>query len=312
MLKTNIVPVSVAPAISLGIHALTGAQSIGAAVGLEQNTAAKIAADLYDLTGDPATPLVPGKQAKHAAQKAAVKLAYSAASAAREAGIEYCRLAIGVLKPVLGNRWNTQWNAAGFIAPSLALPKDPVPMLVQFREYFNANPAREVVAINITSARAQLRLTEIQQAHMTLGQARTEQINRKGQRDFALRTLRSRLSGLRSELDQLLSDEDGRWYDFGFRRPADGQLPDDVMGLVLTAGGPGIVLASWDSAALAENYRVTWRPSSSTDPGTEVGLFTETECALTDLPSGVPLVIGVSARNGSGETTPVEAAITPL
>jgi hypothetical protein len=107
--------------INLGTTVHGGALSVGGAIGLEQNTAPKIELDLYDLSGDPATPLIPGKQAKYAAQKLAVKAANEAARAAAHDGREYCRLAIGVLKPVLGNRWNTQWNAAGFVAPSLAL-----------------------------------------------------------------------------------------------------------------------------------------------------------------------------------------------
>ena len=310
MLKTNNVPVTVAPLISLGTQALAGAIAIGPDINLTHNTAAMIAADLYDLTGDPATPLVQGKQAKHAAQKPVVKLAYANQAAAIKAGIEYCRLAIGALKPVFGPRWNTQWSSAGFIQPSLALPRDPVPMLIQFREYFNANPTREVAAFDVTSARAQLRLTQIQQAQSALAQARAEQITRKGQRDISLKTLRNRLSGLRGELDQLLSEDDGRWYDFGFRRPADGQFPDPVEGLTLTAGASGSVLATWESAALADDYRVSWRPSSSTEPATAVGLVGELQFLLTDLPSGVPIIVGVSARNGSGETAPTETTIT--
>jgi hypothetical protein len=99
---------------------------------------------------------VPGKQAKYKAQVVAVAEAYAAARVAVTNGIDYCRLAIGVLKPVLGTRWTTQWQAAGFSEPSLALPRDPVPMLIHFRQYFGSNPTREVAAINITAARAQL------------------------------------------------------------------------------------------------------------------------------------------------------------
>jgi hypothetical protein len=109
---TTIVPTGVDQVISLGSKALAGAIAVGAGVGLEQNPAAKIQLDLYDLSGDPATPLVPGKQAKHAAQRLAVKTANDAARAAVHNGREFCRLAIGVLKPTLGNRWNSLWSAA--------------------------------------------------------------------------------------------------------------------------------------------------------------------------------------------------------
>jgi len=142
-----------------------------------------------------------------------------------------------------------------------------------------------------------------------LAQARNLRIDLKAARDEALKELRQRLIGLRGELDQILEDDDGRWYDFGFYRPADGKQPSPVAGLVLTPGGAGIVLASWAASSLAVNYRVTWKPTSSSGEPTEVGLVGETQFALTSLPSGVPITIGVSARNDSGETAPTEAAI---
>ena len=106
-----------------------------------------------------------------------------------------------------------------------------------------------------------------------------------------------------------LAQDDGRWYDFGFRRPADGQQPAPVTDLVLTPGGAGIVLASWAASTNAENYRVTWKPTSSGGEPTEVGLTAETQFALTGLPSGVPIRVGVSARNAAGETLATEVTI---
>lgn len=310
-MKVKNVPRPVDSIISLGIQVYAGTQAIGNTVGLEQNTALKIAPELHDLIGDPATPLVPGKQSQYAAQKLVVKQAVTGRVNAVKAGIEYCRLAIGVLKSVLGPRWNAQWYAAGFVAPSLALTRDPVPMLVQFREYFNANPAREVATINVTSARAQLHLTQIGTVQLAEAQARSQLILRKGLRDFAVRTLRERIMGLRVELEQLLGEDDGRWYEFGFRRPADRQMPDEVEELELTPAGPGVVLVNWEAVALADNYRVTWYPQGNPQAATQVGLFTETQCAISGLPSGVTVTIAVSARNASGETDATEGDIMP-
>jgi hypothetical protein len=214
------------------------------------------------------------------------------------------------LKPVLGTRWTTQWQAAGFSAPSLALPQDPVPMLIGFREYFKANAAKEVAPINLTAARAQLLVDSIQDANAAVGAAKQLRIALKTARDTSLRKLQLRLGGLRSELDQILSDDDGRWYAFGFRRPADGAIPSLVTGLALTPAGPGVVLVQWGLSSLAENYRVTWRLAGSATEPTEVGLFTDRQCSIVGLPSGASIVVGVSARNDSGETEPTEAAIT--
>jgi hypothetical protein len=310
-MKTNEIPKALDTVIGLGSLSLAGAQSIGVAVGLEHNTAVKIAPELYDVIGDPATPLVPGKQSKYAAQKVAVKQAFGGRALAIKAGVDFCRNAVNALKPVLGNRWNTQWNGAGFVTPSISVPTDPVPMLVKFREFFNANPAREVASLNVTAVLAQQRLTQIETAHLAVAEARNELLVRKAQRDLAVRVLRGRLSDLRSELDQLLNAEDGRWYDFGFRRPADRRMPDDVTGLALAPAGPGAIAVSWEPAALAENYRVGWRPEGAPiEAVTEVGLFGDLQALISGLPSGMNVIVGVSARNDSGETQATEATIT--
>jgi hypothetical protein len=306
---TNKIPTTIPEIVSLGVKALAGAQAYGDDVDLGQNTAPKIAADLYDLTGDPATPLVPGKQDLLNAARAAVTTAYANAGNAVKAGREYCRLGLALLKPTLGTRHNALWTNAGFLTPSLALPNDPVPMLMAFRQYFVANPTKENAPTNITAANAQTLLAAVQGTTLALATARDGRRDALAARDGSKRNLQTRLSGLRSELDQLLDDDDGRWEQFGFRRPADGSMPLPVPDLVLTPGGAGIVLAQWGLASLADNYRVSWRIAGSADEPNEIGLFTERQATLTALPSGANIVVLVTARNESGETVPTEAAI---
>ena len=305
MKRINTIPKPLEPVISLGIQALAGAQSIGAEIDLQQNTATKIAAELHDLIGDSAAPLVPGKQSRFAEQKVVVKNAYSSRNVAIRAGREYCRLVIGVLKAGFGARWNSQWNAAGFVSPTLALPADPLPMLVQLREFLNANPAMEVPAIQMTAERAQALIAEIQGGHSLVAAARGELLRRKAARDQALKKLRRRLSGLRTELVQLLAPDDGRWNSFGFRRPADGRIPAEVTGLSLTPAGSGAVLVKWEEVSRADNYRVTWNAGSS---GDESRIVTDSQCVFTGLPEGM-VTFRVAARNAAGETAPAEVSI---
>ena len=73
---------------------------------------------------------------------------------------------------------------------------------------------------------------------------------------------------------------------------------------------PGQPVVQWGLSSLAENYRVTWRLSGSAAEPTEVGLFADRQCSIMGLPSGTSIIVGVSARNDSGETAPTEAAIT--
>jgi hypothetical protein len=82
-----------------------------------------------------------------------------------------------------------------------------------------------------------------------------------------------------------------------------------VNGLVLTPGGAGIVLVSWAASSLAADYRVTWKPAGSSGEPTDAGLFAGPPCALSGLPSGVAIVVGVGARNAAGETAATEGGI---
>ena len=309
LIKNNNVPRPLVSAINLARIAYAGAQSFGATTGLEQNSAPKIGADLHDVIGDPATPHIPGKQALYTAQIVAVKEAYEAKRSAIAAGRELCRLAINLLRPWLGNEWNNAWIAAGFHQPSLALPRQPAAMLTALRAYFAMHPARENAVAGVTASAAEAAAVAIDFALLTVATAKSTLVIMKRERDQALKRLRARLCGLRAELAQILADNDGAWYEFGFRRPADGVQPEPVTELQVSEVATGTVLVKWTASPRATNYRVTWKPASSTDPATDAGVCADTQCTIPDLPAGIPILIRVSARNVSGETAPAEATV---
>jgi hypothetical protein len=308
-MNTNKIPQSQVQVMNLALFGHSGAVAHGAAIGLEHNTAAHLLADIHDYAGNPATPLILGKQALLNAQLLAIKTTQVAAQAALKTGRQYCQASIALLRPVFGHRWNGAWNTAGFTAGNLRVPTVPLALLVQLRACFEANPAQESGAY--TAAGAQVQVTAIQAAIQARDTAKGARWSVKAARDASFKQLRHRLSGLRAELAQLITREDDRWYAFGFRRPADGKIPMPITGLVLTPGGAGIVLVSWPASSYADNYRVVWHPSSASsgEPPIEAGLTAETQMALTELPSGVPIIVGVSARNDSGETDVEEATI---
>jgi hypothetical protein len=320
--RKNTIPRPLAAVITLARNAHAGGLKSGGAAARAYNTPEKIGRDLHDVIGNPATPLVPGKQAQYAAQLVAVKAAYVEKVAAIRAGREFCRRAVSLLRLFLGNDWNTAWQAAGFHLPSLALPAHPAAMLTGLRAYFGADPARENVQAGVTAAAAETAAARIDAALLAVASAKRTLVSLKAQRDRALKTLRQRLSGLRAELELLLEDDSGLWYEFGFKRPADGRKPLPVEEVNVTVAAPGVVVVKWGSAPLAEDYRVTWKPrDGSSLPGsdggaersaqrnTEAGLLSGTQAILRDLPAGVPIIIGVSARNSHGETKPTEREI---
>jgi hypothetical protein len=306
-MNDNTIPKGQAAVGNLALLAIPGALAAGAAIGLEHNTAPLIAADYYDYAGNPATPEVPGKQELLNTALLTIKTTQVAAQAALKSGRQFCQASIALLRPVLGHRWNGAWNAAGFTAGNLRVPSLPLALLVQVRAYFEANPAKE--SGEYTAANAQAQVVAIQNALQARNTAKGARWSVKAARDAAFKQLRKRLSGLRAELAQLLSPEDDRWYAFGFRRPADGKIPVRVSTLTLVPGAAGRVLATWPAASYAENYRVEWSVLNVSGDPTVAGLTSATQFALTGLPSGATVVVGVIARNNSGETAATQAQI---
>jgi len=112
------------------------------------------------------------------------------------------------------------------------------------------------------------------------------------------------MSGLISELGQLLDDTDPLWLAFGLNEPGATNLPDQADGLALTAGPAGTVLAHWSSASRATRYRV-FQQIDGVDPMPVNNLTTsESDATLTALPSGKTLKIYIIAANDAGQAAP--------
>jgi hypothetical protein len=318
-MASNEIPRNTNALISLAATAAEGARSTGAAVRLAQNTHDKIKADLIAVIGEPVAtpsadpaatppagpdadgPPVPGAQNTYNAAKAAKVDATAVSRTAENTGRAFCAKATGVLKNFLGTHWNPAWNAAGFTAGSLAMPDDCLSLLSEIGACLKSHPAYENAPLNVTRAEAQARMNELVAARSVskssvkiLGQA-------KADLDTAILNLRHRLSGLRAELDQLLDEDDPRWYDFGFDRPADGWQPGPVEHLVLTHGAPGSLFADWDDTRRAERYRVTKQVGDASPETAHPGVL-ESEYTLLGLPSGATVTITITAVNAAGDS----------
>jgi hypothetical protein len=290
--------------------ALVGATKYGAVLEITHNDASKIATSYYDLVGQPGAGLTAGKQGQLNQKRIAVTDAQIARRAKIDAGLLYCGKAVDHLKEALGRTWNPRWQAAGFTGGSLALPHNPLPLLFDLRAYFIANPAHELPAKEITAAKADALATAIETAEGDLNAAKSARKTAAAARDASFAQLRSRLVGLRSELELLLNDDDPRWVEFGFARPIDRHTPQPVTGLVLRTGGvAGEIIVEWEATVGATNYRVS-RQVLTVDPEPiEVGLFADRLVAISGLPSGKSVVVSVTARNEAGETLPTNITI---
>jgi hypothetical protein len=298
----------------LGVHAAAGAAQFGEAIGLVHNNGAVLRFDVENYVGslDPLAeaPVKIGAQGEFNQAKAKLTTAQADYSAKVIEGLAFCGKAVSLLQNDFGKRWNGQWEAAGFTAGTLKLPSDPVPLLMEMCAFYRTHPEKELAQINLTANAAATLSASIVAAFVALGVAKAERGEAMIKRDAAARQVQQRLSALQEELSRLLGAEDPRWYKFGFKRPADGNIPDRVEGLVLRTGGiPGEVIAEWESSSLAENYRVTKQVRGVDSEPVVVALVSDTDANVRGLPSGATVVISVTARNSAGETLATEATI---
>jgi hypothetical protein len=298
----SLIPKSYADVTNLALLAVAGLEGHGGTVSLFHNTKERLAADLYSVIGDPDGAATPGRQPILDAQLRAMRATQDALDAARKPARDFCHMGVGILKPLLGHRWNGDWLVAGFTARSLSVPRVPLSLLVEFRAYLEANPHMESASIGFTAAQAQAHVDAVVAATQARDTARGARWTVKAARDVAFRALRKRLSNLRAELAQLLAPTDDRWYAFGFRRPADGRMPEPVQDVTAIEVARDVVRVEWSPSKRADGYRVTVLVSESDAPPLEDVIVADHSRIITGLPEGTPLIISVSARNRSGET----------
>lgn len=224
--------------ISHATDAADGAATQGASVGLRHNNAAEITAELLALIGDPAaSPPIPGARPAYHLAKSAKTTATAACRSVESNSRAFCGSAVNLLRNFLGNQWNSQWQAAGFTGGSLAIPDDTLPMLGELRAYFIAHPGHENAPLALTAAECTARIAALGDARTASNHSVTALGQAKSAHDAAVQNLYQRMTGLRSELEQLLPADDPRWYSFGFDRPTDGTGPGPIPHLVFTADG---------------------------------------------------------------------------
>jgi hypothetical protein len=296
--------------IDLGLHAEAGLNVRGVTLGVAQNTADRVTTDLENLVGEAGSLTNTGALGQYNKKHAELTLARAARNAARDASRKLCAKAIDSLKAHLGRRWNPQWAAAGFGGFTLTVTNATVAAkLLELRNYFRDNPAREVVSEGITAAAFDAQIAALQAAEQGRDAALSNFRDARDARDAATAQLKKRLSGLQEELAKLLGPADNQWADFGFPRPIDGAMPAAVAGLTLTAGLPGTVLVQWGASARAINYRVSWKVQGASGDPTVAGLYADLAATLSGLPSGSAIDVFVTARNNAGETQPATATI---
>jgi hypothetical protein len=309
-MTTNEIPRVLSRLLSLAGRAKAAIEALAVVLGIVQNTAAKVGAEIVDLTGPAGAPPTPptGKIGILNDARQQSIAAQAALRAVIAAGRTLVMQSIDVLRPILGRQWNSRWTAAGFSSGTLAVPRDPYRMLIDLREYFRRNSAHEVPAVGVTAALLDAQIEAIDDARRDADSAQSAKAAATDARNEAQKTLQKRLSSLRYELGSLLADDDARWYEFGFRRPIDGRIPTMVEGLTLSPGLPGELMVSWEAASLADNYAVTKQVVGVDAEPVFVKRVSDTETVLRDLPTGATVKVTIVSHNSTGDSLPMEAA----
>ncbi|HTX22685.1 MAG TPA: fibronectin type III domain-containing protein [Candidatus Aquilonibacter sp.] len=315
---SNQIPKIYDPLVQLLQDAADGANQHGDAVGLKQNPEAAIRTDLEALIGTPAgpnnnPPAEPGLKSLWDTAKAKKTTMTAALRTAESNGRALALTCIGTLRPVLGQKWNSAWNAAGFTTSSLAVPAHPQGMLLKLRAYYDANPGREVKEVNgidCTGAACQADADAIGAAVKASNESNTDAGTAQKNLQNGIDAARARGSGLLAELTQLLDDNDPRWLAFGFELPGHPGSPDVPQNLTVTPGATGshTLFAHCSDARRAEGYRFTVS-NAADNAQLAQDLTQDAEDTLNQLPSGAQVKVTVSARNATGESQP-SAAVT--
>jgi len=282
-----------------------GANTYGAAAGLLQNTGSAIRADLTAAQAAESAFQAErtNKSAKSAAQQSADSNAKSFTAATKK-----------ILSLTLGNAWSTEWAAAGWNNPTLAIPAsvpERLATLPAIAAYLTANSGKENAPATVTSANATALPAALSAAIAGVNTANVASGQAKATRDAAVEKLRQRMIGLVRELNQLLEADDARLYAFGLNRPEDPETPAIAAGLVATTGAPGIPLLDWANARRAERYKVEIKNPNDTDL-TEAAQVSDSEATLTGLPTGQSVTLRVLSANQSGYARPSDELVVTV
>lgn len=298
----NTVPKSIPALLTLAGDAADGAGLYQTPLPLLQNTQASINADI--------TPLVSANTA-YATGKAELATSRETARTLLDTSRMFLTLGRDNFKPFFGSEYNQGWDAVGLVG-TLMIPRaeeDVLPLLTTYKEFLTANPSFEVVAKDITAARADELYTQLKAARSTVHAKETLVGNLLEDRDLKADRLRKRLSDLIAELHMRLDGLDARWKAFGLNVPDAMETPDQVEHVVATLIGPTAVSVKWDATARAEYYHVFKKVRGIDTEYVLVGSPADLDFTIENLPTNAVIEIVVSALNNGGEgalSEPVE------
>ena len=296
----NPTPTSIGDLIAAGEDLCDGLDQHAVAINVKQNTAAVSRAGL--------TALATTHNAFNAAQ-GAQPVAYTALRVADSNAKGFIGAAIKVLAVTLGDSWSDAWVATGLPDNSLGIPSTQdkrFTALGGLKAYLTANPGKEVAtaAITVTAALATTLHTALSTARNGVANALSNTKAKLLLRETAEAAFRMRYRGVIAELEQLLSDEDPKWYDFGLNRPADPSTPGVPGDVTATAIGGRRVLVQVGFSRRANSFNYYKQVVGTDAEPVKVINTGGTQHTIEGLPLAATVKITVTGVNDAGEGVP--------
>ena len=302
-MASNPTPSPIDELIAAGEDMCDGLNQHAVALSITQNTFAKTRADLDALLA-----AVSAQSAAEGAQP----VAYAALRTADSNGKGFIGAFIKVASITLGNAWSDAWLATGLPDNTVGVPTTQdkrFAALHGIKTYLTANPTMEVSTpkVTVTAALAQTLYTAISNARQGVNNAHNLTKTKVMAKDAAEDDFAKRYRGVVNELEDILDDEDPKWYDFGLSRPADPAQPGQPAIVHATALGTGRVLVQTDGARRANSFNYYKKV---------IGVDAEPVKLLNDpgkqhtfegLPIGATLEFTITGVNDAGEGQPSEA-----
>lgn len=272
-----------------GLHQLEGTLGVTGATEAKTRAAITLCHDSEKNLGD-------AKKARQAANTALL--------AADEAATAFLSDARKVLGKFLGNRWTEDWAPTGFPNESTAVPasqEERMNLCRSLKDYFTANAAQEVAAMEVTVAIADARYTALSDARDVAAQKETDHGVKKKAREAAYDALRKLLRSAVTELKRFLADDDDRWHTFNLNAPDDPVTPDAVESLTLEPGTAGVIVVSWERARRATRYRPYVQRVGVDEEAKAREAVHDLSVNLDGFTSGQTVKIYIVAANDDGE-----------
>jgi len=301
-MATNPTPLAFGELLTAGEDLCDGMNQHAVAIGLKQNTFALARAELDAMIA--AQNLFKAAEDVEPASRAALRVADSN-------GKGFIARVIKVLSITLGGEWSDAWVGTGLPDNRVAVPTTQdarFAALSGLKAYLTLHPEKEVTTaeIVVTAALAETLYQAISAARLGVNNAQTLTKTRYEAKLAAVAVFKERFRGTVSELDQILADDDPRWYDFGLSRPADPATPGVPSSVVVTALGGGRVLVQIDGARRANSFNYYRQLPADAEP-VKVTNTEGTQYTMEGLGAGALVQITVTGVNDAGEGPASEA-----